>query len=153
MWLGSCMVMWPWICETETRNAFPYSDGTHTRWKDCPCFACLFIRMFMVFWRQSTLYKVVNQAANSVNSDLPAFSSVQATSLWRVLYHRRAKSLFRKLRNEGAKVRSVILTLPIYSCLLINRRFLTTSPRVESVIKAVSNKQYHRTKWLHKSCC
>ena len=42
-----------------------------------------------------------------VNSDLPAFSSVQTKSLWRVLYHRRAKSLSRKLRNKGAKVRSV----------------------------------------------
>ena len=61
----------------------------------------------MVFWHQSTLCKVINQAANSVNSDLPAFSSVQATSLWRVLYHKRAKSLSRKLRNEGAKVHSM----------------------------------------------
>ena len=77
-------------------------------WTNCPCFACLFIRIFMVFWHQSTLCKVINQAANSVKSDLPAFSSVQTTSLWRVLYYRRAKSLSRKLRNEGAKVLSVI---------------------------------------------
>ena len=41
--------------------------------------------------------------ANSVNSDLPTFSSAQATSLWRALYHKRAKSF----RNEGAKVLSV----------------------------------------------
>ena len=70
---------------------------------------CLLIYTdFMVFWHQSTLCKVINQAANSVKSDLPAFSSVQTTSLWRVLYYRRAKSLSRKLRNEGAKVLSVI---------------------------------------------
>ena len=31
----------------------------------------------------------INQAANSVDSDLPAFWTVQTTSLWRVLYHRR----------------------------------------------------------------
>ena len=102
MWLGSCMVMWPWICETETRNAFPYSDGTHTRWKDCPCFACLFIRMFMVFWRQSTLYKVVNQAANSVNSDLPAFSSVQATSLWSFI-PQKGKIALQKTQERGSE--------------------------------------------------
>ena len=63
----------------------------------------------MVFLHQSTPSKVINQAANSVNSDLKAFSSVQATSLWRVLYHGRAKSLSRKPRNKGAKVRFVTL--------------------------------------------
>ena len=40
----------------------------------------------MVFLHQSTLCKVI-----------------QATSLWRVLYQRRAKSLSRKPRNEGGK--------------------------------------------------
>ena len=92
------------------KRLFPHSEGTHTRWKDCPCFASLFIRVFMVFWHQSTSCKVISQAANNVNSDLPAFSSVQATSLWRVLYHRGAKSLSRKLRNEVAKVLSVTST-------------------------------------------
>ena len=57
----------------------------------------------MVFLHQSTPYKVIKQAANSVNSDLKALSSVQATSLWRVLYHGRAKSLSRKLRSSDRK--------------------------------------------------
>ena len=101
-----------WSCDLDhvkakQENAFPHSEGTHTRWKDYPCFARLVILIFMVFWHQSTLCKVINQAANSVNFDLPAFSSVQATSVWRVLYHRIAKSLSRKLKNEGAKDLSV----------------------------------------------
>ena len=79
------------------------SEGTHTRWKKNCCFARLVKLIFMVFWHQSTLGKIINQVANSVNSDLPVFSSVQATSLWRVLHHRRTKSLSRKLKNEGAK--------------------------------------------------
>ena len=57
----------------------------------------------MVFLHQSTPCKVIIQAANSVNSDLKALSSVQATSLWRVLYHGRAKSLSRKLRSSDRK--------------------------------------------------
>ena len=61
-----------------------------------------------VFWHQSTLCTVINKAANSVDSDLSVFSSVQTTSLWRVLYHRRTKSLSRKLRNKRAKIHSVI---------------------------------------------
>ena len=101
-----------WSCDLDhvkakQENAFPHSEGTHTRWKDYSCFARLVILIFMMFWHQSTLCKVINQATNSVNSDLPAFSSAQAASLWRVLYHRRAKSLSRKLRNERAKDLSV----------------------------------------------
>ena len=34
----------------------------------------------------TSMYSIV---ANSVDSDLPALSTVQTTSLWRVLYHRR----------------------------------------------------------------
>ena len=97
------MVMWPWPCESKARNTFPHSEGTHTRWKDCPSFACFFIWIFVVFWHQSTLCKVINQAVNSVNSDLPAFSSVQATSLWRVSYHRRTKSLSEKSGTRERK--------------------------------------------------
>ena len=97
------MVMWPWPCESQARNAFPNSEGTHTRWKGCPSFSCLFIWIFVVFWHQSTLCKVINQAVNSVNSDLPAFSSVQATSLWRVSYHRRTKSLSEKSGTRERK--------------------------------------------------
>ena len=93
--------------KAKQEHAFPYSEGTHTRWKDYSCFACLVILISMMFWHQSTLCKVINQAANNVNFDLPTFSSVQATSLWRVLYHKKAKSLSRKLRNEGAKDLSV----------------------------------------------
>ena len=89
--------------KAKQENAFPHSEGAHTRWKYYSCFVRLVILIFMVFWHQSTLCKVINQAENSVNSDLPAFSPVQATSLWIVLYHRRVKSLSRKLRNEGAK--------------------------------------------------
>ena len=103
IWLVSCMVMRPWPCESLAENAFPHSEGTHTRCKDCPCFAYLFIPIFMVFLHQSTPCKVIKQAANSVNSDLKALSSVQATSLWRVLYHGRAKSLSRKLRSSDRK--------------------------------------------------
>ena len=47
-------------------------------------FSCLFQRIFMVFWHQSTLCKGINQTTNSVNSDLPAFPS-----LCRVSYYRR----------------------------------------------------------------
>ena len=93
--------------KTKQENAFLHSEGTHTRWKDYSCFSLLVILIFVVFWHQSTLCKVINQALNSVNSDLPAFSSVLATSLWKVLYHRRAKSFSRKLRNEEAKDLSV----------------------------------------------
>ena len=103
-----------WSCDLDhekakQENAFPLSEGTHTSWKDYSCFARLIILIFIVFWHQSTLCKVIDQAENSVNSDLPAFSSVQATSLWRVLYHRRVKSFSRKLRNEGAKDLSVTI--------------------------------------------
>ena len=56
-----------------------------------------------MFWHQSALCKVINQAANSVNSDLPPFSSVQATSLWRVSYHRRTKLLSRKTQERGSE--------------------------------------------------
>ena len=93
--------------KTKQENAFLHSEGTHTRCKDYSCFSLLVILIFVVFWHQSTLCKVINQALNSVNSDLPAFSSVLATSLWKVLYHRRAKSFSRKLRNEEAKDLSV----------------------------------------------
>ena len=101
-----------WSCDLDhvkakQENAFAHSEGMHLRWKDYSCFARLVILIFMVFWHQSTQSKVINQAKNSVNSDLPAFSSGQATSLWRVLYHRKTKSLPRKLRNEGAKDLSV----------------------------------------------
>ena len=93
--------------KAKQENAFPHSEGMHTRWRDCPCFACLYILIFMVFWHQSTLCKVISQVADTVNSDLPAFCLVQATLLWRILYHRMAKSFSRTPRNEGAKVRSV----------------------------------------------
>ena len=43
----------------------------------------------MVFWHQTTLCKGINQVANSINYDLPAFSLVQTASLWKVIYHRR----------------------------------------------------------------
>ena len=56
----------------------------------------------MVFWHQSTLCKVINQAANSVNSDLTAFSSVQATSLWRVLYQK-GKIALQKTQKRGSE--------------------------------------------------
>ena len=74
--------------KAKQENAFPHSEGMHTRWRDCPCFSCLFILIFMVFWHQSTLCKVISQVADTVNSDLPAFCLVQATLLWRILYHR-----------------------------------------------------------------
>ena len=54
--------------------------------------------------------KLLTRLQNSVNSDFPVFFLVQVISLWRVLYHRKAKSLSRKLKNEGAKVRSAIQT-------------------------------------------
>ena len=57
----------------KQENSFPHSEGTHTRWKDYSCIARLVIQNFMVFWHQRTPCKVINQAANSVNSDLPAF--------------------------------------------------------------------------------
>ena len=65
------------------------------------------------------LCKIINQAVNSVNSDLPALSSVQATSLSIDLYPRRVKLFSRKLRNNGAKVHSVTEGLfhsAIYHC-------------------------------------
>ena len=65
--------------KAKQENAFPHSEGMHTRWRDCPCFACLFILIFMVFWHQSTLCKVISLVADTVNSDLPAFCLVQAT--------------------------------------------------------------------------
>ena len=93
------LTMW----KLSKKSHSPFWEKAHEV-KDRPCFACSFIRIFLVFWYQSTLGEVISQAANSVNPDLPAFSLVQATSLWRVLYHGRAKSFSRKLRNEGAKV-------------------------------------------------
>ena len=102
--------VWRWSCESLVRNAFPHSKEMHASWKDCPCFACLFIRIFMVFWHLSILCKVINQAENSVSSGLPAFSSVQVTSLWRILYYRRAKWLSRQPSNEEAIDLSVTQT-------------------------------------------
>ena len=94
-----------WSCDlghvkAKQEKGFLHSEGTQTRWKDNSCFAHLVILIFMVFWHQTALCKVINQVTNSVNSDLPVFSSVQATSLWKALYHRRAKSLSRKLSRE-----------------------------------------------------
>ena len=58
----------------------------------------------MVFWHQGTSCKVLNRLhANSVNSDLPAFSSAQATSLWRVLYHKRVNH---SPENSGTRERN-----------------------------------------------
>ena len=52
-------------------------------------FACLFLWVFKMFWHWSTLCKGLNQAADSVNSELSAFSSVQITPLWQGLHGRR----------------------------------------------------------------
>ena len=64
-----------WSCDLDRVKAkqetpFPLlKEHTQTRWKDCPCFACLFILpVYMVFWHQSNFCKVINQTANSVNS-------------------------------------------------------------------------------------
>ena len=63
-----------WSCDLDRVKAkqettFPMKKHMQTRWKDCPCFACLFILpVYMVFWHQSSFCKVINQAAISVNS-------------------------------------------------------------------------------------
>ena len=88
-----------WRLSSFWRNAI--------RWRDCSCFACLFILIFMMFWHQSTLCKVITQAANSVNSNFPAFSSVKLLHCGEFYTIKGQKSLSRKSRKEGAKVRSV----------------------------------------------
>ena len=63
-----------WSCDLDRVKAkqetpFPMKKHMQTRWKDCLCFACLFILpVYMVFWHQSSFCKVINQAAISVNS-------------------------------------------------------------------------------------
>ena len=66
------LTMW----KLSKKRHSPFWEKEHEV-KDRPCFACSFIQFFLVFWYQSTLGKVISQAANSVNPDLPAFSLVQ----------------------------------------------------------------------------
>ena len=78
-----------------------------------PSLLCLFIYTnFYGVLTSKYLCKVINQTAKFVNSDLPAFFSVQTTSLWKVLYHRRAKSLSRKLKRGSKSPLCEILEVP-----------------------------------------
>ena len=90
---------------------------------------------FVVFWHQSTLCKIINQAANIVNSDLPAFSSVQATSLWRVSYHRRTKE------QKGSESPLCDTCIKIISKIYI---------KMASIIPVSKLHQNSMSKWLGK---
>ena len=83
---------------------------------------CLLIYTYFYGVLTCTLCKVINQAANSVNFDLLEFSSVQATSLWRDLYHRRAKIALHKTQEQGSN-NPLCDTLTIENC--INFTFTT----------------------------
>ena len=72
--------------KSKEGTPLPHFEGKHKRGKECPYFF-ISTDFYMVHWHRSTLSKCINETANS---DLPAFSPVQTTSLLRVLYHRTA---------------------------------------------------------------
>ena len=118
------------------KKRFAPSEETHTRWKDGKS------TDFYGVLTSKYLCKSINQAPSSVKFNLPVFSLVQTTSLWRILCHKRENH---SPENLGTKERKSSLWHYVVTTLL-QRKFITLPQRCQ----LTSEKLSFPTNWKRK---